>query len=117
LAAAAARDISAHVVTGFVDDSVSELLALDDQREAPLSLVALGDPDDPAVTPAPKVEPLAPETVPCRRRKLTIRRYGKYSAPPGWRLEQRWQLGVEKGSAFWRGKSKKQLGACFHSNR
>jgi SagB-type dehydrogenase family enzyme len=70
LAAAAARDIFAHVVTGFVDDSVSELLALDDQREAPLSLVALGDPDDHAVTPAPKVKPLVLETVPLSKKEI-----------------------------------------------
>ena len=42
LAAAAARRLPAKVVLGFVDSTVSELLSLDNQREAPLSLVALG---------------------------------------------------------------------------
>lgn len=70
LAAAAARNIPARVVAGFVDDSVSELLALDDKREAPLSLVALGDCDDRAVMPAPKVEPLALETVPLSKQEV-----------------------------------------------
>ena len=42
LAAAAARNIPAKVVLGFIDATVSQLLALDPQREAPLSLVALG---------------------------------------------------------------------------
>jgi SagB-type dehydrogenase family enzyme len=42
LAATAARKISAKVVVGFVDSTVSQLLGIDSQREAPLSLVALG---------------------------------------------------------------------------
>ncbi len=42
LAAAAARKIPAKVVLGFVDASVNQLLGLDDRREAPLSLMALG---------------------------------------------------------------------------
>ncbi len=70
LAAAAARAISAHVVAGFVDDSVSELLALDDQREAPLSLVALGASSEGTVLPAPVLASLAPVTVPLSKKEI-----------------------------------------------
>jgi len=42
LAAANARKISAKLVLGFVDVTVHRLLALDSQREAALSLIALG---------------------------------------------------------------------------
>lgn len=70
LAAAAARNIPARVVAGFVDDSVSDLLALDDKREAPLSLAALGDCDDRAVRPAPRFAPLTLETVPLSKSEV-----------------------------------------------
>jgi SagB-type dehydrogenase family enzyme len=40
--AAAADDLPARIVAGFVDDSVSGLLGLDPQREGPVVLVALG---------------------------------------------------------------------------
>ena len=108
LAAAAARDISAHVVAGFVDDSVSELLALDDQREAPLSLVALGDPDDPAVTPAPKVEALVLETVPLSKKEIDYPAIREIQRASGLATEAEVAAtGVEKRSALRRGKSKK----------
>jgi SagB-type dehydrogenase family enzyme len=42
MAAAAARDITAKIVAGFIDAAVEGVLGLDPQREAPLSLVALG---------------------------------------------------------------------------
>ena len=43
LAAAASRRVAAKIVVGFVDATVNQLLGLDSQREAPLSLAALGD--------------------------------------------------------------------------
>jgi SagB-type dehydrogenase family enzyme len=70
LAAAAARAISAHVVAGFVDDSVCELLALDNRREAPLSLVALGACSDDAVAPAPALASFVPQTVPLSKTEI-----------------------------------------------
>jgi SagB-type dehydrogenase family enzyme len=70
LAAAAARNIPARVVAGFVDESIRDLLALDDKREAPLSLVALGDSADLAVMPALPLEPLALETVPLSKSEV-----------------------------------------------
>src|SRR6185503_12669285 len=63
LAAAAARRIPAEVILGFVDAAVSELLSLDEQREAPLSIVALGRASIRAAA-APPVEPLKLETAP-----------------------------------------------------
>ena len=70
LAAAAARNIPACVVAGFVDESIRDLLALDDKREAPLSLVALGDCADLAVMAALPLEPLALETVPLSKSEV-----------------------------------------------
>jgi SagB-type dehydrogenase family enzyme len=42
LGAAVARQISAKVVLGFVDATVSQIIGLDSLREAPLSLIGLG---------------------------------------------------------------------------
>ncbi len=64
LAAAAARNIPAKVVLGFVDATVSQLLALDPQREAPLSLVALGRSAKKKITLSLPVEPVVFETTP-----------------------------------------------------
>jgi len=70
LAAAAARRLPAKVVLGFVDAAVSGLLSLDDQREAPLSLVALGHTVAESARPAPAVEPLALEIEPLSKREV-----------------------------------------------
>jgi SagB-type dehydrogenase family enzyme len=69
LAAAAARKVPARVVLGFVDAAVNELLALDNQREAALSLVALGNSSPGAASSAP-VEPLTFETAPLSKREI-----------------------------------------------
>jgi SagB-type dehydrogenase family enzyme len=58
LAAAAARNIPAKVVLGFVDATVSQLLALDLQREAPLSLVALGRLSERKIGLSPPIQPV-----------------------------------------------------------
>jgi SagB-type dehydrogenase family enzyme len=70
LAAAAARQLPAKVVVGFVDGAVSTLLGLDAKREAPLSLVALGHTATHAAAPLPTVEPLALETVPLSKSEI-----------------------------------------------
>ena len=70
LAAAAARHVPALVVAGFVDSEVSRLLALDTQREAALSLVALGNVPSDAITASPGVEPLTFETQPLSKREI-----------------------------------------------
>jgi SagB-type dehydrogenase family enzyme len=64
LAASAARNIPAKVVLGFVDATASQLLALDPQREAPLSLVALGGSSEKQIALSPPIEPLVFETIP-----------------------------------------------------
>ena len=70
LAAAAARRLPARVVLGFVDSTVSELLNLDNQREAPLSLVALGHTATQTAGPSPAIEPLALEIEPLSKREV-----------------------------------------------
>ena len=64
LAATAARNIPAKVVLGFVDATVSQLLALDPQREAPLSLVALGRSSEKKISLSLPIEPVVFETIP-----------------------------------------------------
>jgi len=70
LAAAAARQLPAKVVVGFVDGAASTLLGLDVQREAPLSLVALGHTTSGAPVPPPTMAPLALETVPLSKSEI-----------------------------------------------
>ncbi|HEX6440499.1 MAG TPA: SagB/ThcOx family dehydrogenase [Candidatus Binatia bacterium] len=70
LAIAAARDIPAKLVLGFIDATVSQLLALDPQREAPLSLVALGRWSKKKITLSPVIEPLVFETIPLSKSEI-----------------------------------------------
>ena len=70
LAAAVSRRLPAKVVAGFVDAAVSELLSLDGNREAPLSLVALGNVSSKAAADSPTVEPIPFETVPLSKREV-----------------------------------------------
>src|SRR6266513_4185316 len=70
LAAASARKIPAKVVIGFVDATANELLALDSNREAPLSMVALGNASPAAISLSPQVEPMKFETVPLSKQEI-----------------------------------------------
>jgi SagB-type dehydrogenase family enzyme len=70
LSAAAARQIPAKLVMGFVDAALNEVLGLDTRREAPLSLVALGSSTAPAIGSSPAIEPLALETVPLSKTEV-----------------------------------------------
>jgi SagB-type dehydrogenase family enzyme len=70
LAAAAARNLPARVVLGFVDAAVSQLLALDPQREAPLSLVALGRSSQKKTILSSPVEPVVFETIPLSKSEV-----------------------------------------------
>ncbi len=63
LAAAAAEEISAEVITAFEDPALESLLGIDGEREGMIALVALGRTDE-AATSSPPVEPLALETIP-----------------------------------------------------
>lgn len=70
LAATAARRIPTKLVLGFVDRVVNELLGLDDNREAPLSLMALGGLSDRRIVPAPPLAPLNLETKPLSKKEV-----------------------------------------------
>jgi SagB-type dehydrogenase family enzyme len=63
LAAAAAEEISAEVITAFEDPALEALLGIDGEREGMIALVALGHTDQPAA-PSPTAEPLTLETIP-----------------------------------------------------
>jgi SagB-type dehydrogenase family enzyme len=69
LAVAAARDLSAGVVLGFVDDVVNALVGADAMREAAIALVALGE-GAAAPPPAPPLAPLAYEVLPLSEREV-----------------------------------------------
>jgi SagB-type dehydrogenase family enzyme len=69
-AAAAARQVPARVVMGFVDSEVCRLLALDPEREAALSLVTLGHAPSRAAGPFPAIEPLTLETAPLSKTEI-----------------------------------------------
>jgi SagB-type dehydrogenase family enzyme len=69
LAAAAARKTPAKIVLGFVDQVVSELLDVDERREAPLSIVALGNVSNQRVV-SPAVERLRLETMPLSKSEV-----------------------------------------------
>jgi SagB-type dehydrogenase family enzyme len=64
LATAAALDLPARVVMGFVDEEVNRLLDLDPDREVAFSLVALGRTSVPPPEPSDEIEPLDLESVP-----------------------------------------------------
>ncbi|MGC1398957.1 SagB/ThcOx family dehydrogenase [Candidatus Binatus sp.] len=63
LAAAAAEEISAEVITAFGDPALEAILGIDGEREGMIALVALGHTDEPAA-PSPPCEPLTMETIP-----------------------------------------------------
>ena len=58
LATAAACNLPAKVVTGFVDDAVNRLLSLDDQREVALTLVSIGYAPEAITDAPPEIGPL-----------------------------------------------------------
>jgi SagB-type dehydrogenase family enzyme len=69
LAAAAAEEISAEVVTAFEDPALEALLGIDGEREGMVALLALGHSDEPAPE-SPKVAPLALESIPLSSREV-----------------------------------------------
>lgn len=70
LAVAAAHEIPARVVIGFVDAIVNQLLELNSNREVALSLVSLGCASDLSAGPPPAIEPLNLETVPLSSKEV-----------------------------------------------
>jgi SagB-type dehydrogenase family enzyme len=98
LAVAAARKIPAKVVLGFVDTAVSGLLALDEQREAALSIVPLGGGSG-RVPSSPIVETLAPETLPLSKTEVDypkIRAMHEASSLESGEEVAMWRKGREK---------------------
>ena len=69
LAAAAAEEISAEVITAFEDPALETLLGIDGEREGMIALIALGRTDEPAA-PSPAVEPLTLETIPLSSKEV-----------------------------------------------
>jgi len=69
LAMAAAHDLPAHVVAGFVDADVNRLIGVDGEREAALTLVPLGHAPGNRRSPTP-IPPIHPEIVPVSRTEL-----------------------------------------------
>ena len=70
LAAAASRHVPAKIVVGFVDAEVNQLLGLDPQREAALSVVALGQASADLVETPPASTMLSLETVPLSKEEI-----------------------------------------------
>jgi SagB-type dehydrogenase family enzyme len=68
LAAAVARKIPAKLILSFVDADVDQLLALDNEREVTLSLVALGHSPAKTIGPSSSLPPLTLETLPLSKR-------------------------------------------------
>jgi SagB-type dehydrogenase family enzyme len=79
LAVAADARLPARVVLGFADDEINALLAVDGEREAAVSLVALGRSDDPPQA-SPEIRPLALPTLPLSEREITFPEIGAMHA-------------------------------------
>jgi SagB-type dehydrogenase family enzyme len=69
LAAAAAEEISAEVITAFEDPALEALLGIDTGREGMIALVALGHTDD-AASSSPAAEPLTLESIPLSSKEV-----------------------------------------------
>jgi SagB-type dehydrogenase family enzyme len=69
LAVTAALGVPAHVITGFIDDKVARLLDIDQTREAPLAVLALGA-DEPPAPPASSLPRLGLATLPLSREEI-----------------------------------------------
>jgi SagB-type dehydrogenase family enzyme len=79
LAVAADAGLPARVVLGFADGQINALLDVDGEREAAVSLVALGRSDDPTPV-SPEIRPLALPTVPLSEREIIFPEIGAMHA-------------------------------------
>jgi SagB-type dehydrogenase family enzyme len=75
MAVAADARLPARVVLGFADGEINALLNVDGEREAAVSLVALGRSDDPPLA-SPEIRPLALPTVPLSEREIIFPEIG-----------------------------------------
>lgn len=66
----AAYNVATKISLGFVDASVNQLLSLDAEREASLTLVALGKTPVVPSVPSPEIESLTIETVPLSKSEV-----------------------------------------------
>ena len=98
LAAAAARKIPAKVVLGFVDTDVNQLLGLDSRREAPLSLVGLGNASPRRIGFSPPIERNAFDTAPLSKTEVDY--------PAMRAMHEASSLESEGEVAEWRGQGK-----------
>src|SRR5437870_8888701 len=99
LAAATARKIPAKMVLGFVDATVNQLLSLDTQREAPLSLVAMGEASSRRIGLSPPMEPLVFETAPLSKTEVdypAMRTMHEASSLESAEEVVKWRDGAEK---------------------
>jgi SagB-type dehydrogenase family enzyme len=113
LAAAAARRIPARIVLGFVDATVNQLLGLDSQREASLSLAALGEVAPPRIALSPSLEPRVFETAPLSKTEVdypTMRAMHEASSLDSVEEVTAWREGTEKAE----GKRTKDNGGSEH---
>ena len=70
LAAAAAEEISAEVITAFEDPALELMLGIDTECEGMIALVALGRSDESAAAASPAVEPLTLESIPLSSKEV-----------------------------------------------
>jgi len=95
LAVAAASDMPARVIGGFVDSAVNRLLSLDAEREATLTLVPLGRGGTPA-GPSPEAHPMVHDIVPLSKTEVDYPEIRTMHAASS--------LGSEEEVAAWRGR-------------
>src|SRR5580658_1561288 len=69
LAAAAAEEISAEVITAFEDPALEALLGIDGEREGMIAMVALGRSDEPTAL-SPELKPLALDSIPLSSKEV-----------------------------------------------
>ena len=109
LAAAAARKILAKLVLGFVDAVVNELLGLNPQREAALSLVGLGEALPRRLGFSPPIEPVVFETLPLSKSEVDY--------PAMRAMHEASSLEAEAEVVAWRGRAEKGPSTRIKSDR
>ncbi len=97
LAIAAAHQLSAKVVAGFVDEAVEQLLDLNPLHELPLALVPIGRTPATTIPPAPPLNPLNLAVQPIAEREI--------DAPAIRMMHEASTLPNGAAVAAWRGKS------------
>jgi len=70
LAAASAYKIPAKIITGFVDSTINKLLGLDTNREVAVSLVPLGNTDEPTQAKQGEIKTINYETMPLSKKEV-----------------------------------------------